>query len=213
MSAETNKQDLVLVNKIRKGSREAFYQLVDRYEGKVMGLAMRFTRNHQDAEEVTQDVFTTVYLKIAEFEGKSAFSSWLYRVVVNTSFMKLRKRKQTEAMSLEDISPAMRQEYVDQFSTGFQRSDVMSSKKEILDALELAIQKLPEEYQSVFVLRDLNGLSNEEVSAALNITVPAVKSRLHRARLMLKKRLQRTWDDYTGKAAKSDLSVHMAQVA
>ncbi len=213
MANECNNQDLVLVNKLKKGSKEAFYALVEKYESKVMGLAMRFTRNHQDAEEVTQDVFTTIYLKISEFEGKSAFSSWLYRVVVNTSFMKLRKRKQTEAMSLEDISPAMRQDFSQEFSMSYQRSDVMSSKKEILDALELAIQKLPEEYQSVFVLRDLNGLSNEEVSATLNITIPAVKSRLHRARLMLKKKLQRTWDDYTGKAAKSDLSMQMAQVA
>jgi len=106
---EKRLSDVEVVNQFKAGAVEAFEEIISRYESKVMSLALRFTRNQEDAEEVMQDVFTTVYRKIEGFRGQSAFSSWLYRIVVNAAFMKLRKRKQNQTVSMDDLSPAIKQ--------------------------------------------------------------------------------------------------------
>lgn len=185
--------DLALIKKFNKGSLEAFEELVSRYESKVMNLALRFTRNQEDAEEVVQDVFTTLYRKLQGFEGKSAFSSWLYRIVVNASFMKLRKRKQQTTVHLEDL---VQERGVDKdLLLGGTRHDSIPSHRELREVLQGAIDKLPEQYRSVFILRDVDALSNEEVAEILDLSVPAVKSRLHRSRLMLRKKLARYYEE------------------
>jgi RNA polymerase sigma-70 factor, ECF subfamily len=189
------KSDVELVEAFRKGDHASFVELVDRYTQKAHNLALRITRNQEDAEEILQDVFVTVFNKIDKFEGKSAFSSWLYRITVNTSFMKLRKRKQTPAISLEDINPGVRENWVSK-SVDSSDTNYISSRHELREALEKAISRLPGEYRIIFVLRDVDGLSNQEVGDILNLTVPAVKSRLHRSRLMLRKRLQKYYEDY-----------------
>lgn len=187
--------DIALVEKLTKGDDKAFLELVNRYTQKAHNLAMRITRNAEDAEEVLQDVFVTVYRKIDKFEGKAAFSSWLYRITANTAFMKLRKRKQTVAVSLEDIKPSIKESWVSERSD-LSDINVICSKHQLREQLERAIGKLPEEYRVIFVLRDIDGLSNQEVGDILNLSVPAVKSRLHRSRLMLRKRLTPFYSDY-----------------
>lgn len=194
---EVEIKDVDLVEQFRNGSHEAFEEIVTRYEAKVFQLAMRFTRNQEDAEEVMQDVFTTIYKKIDGFQGKSAFSSWLYRIVVNAAFMKLRKRKQHNTISIEDLAPAVRQFCLEKENNFLERSDAIASSKEMRDVIQLAINRLPRQYRAVFVLRDVDGLSNQEVGEILQLSVPAVKSRLHRSRLMLRRKLQRYYDDYT----------------
>ena len=198
--------DKVLVSKFKKGSIEAFEEIVHRYESKAFNLAMRFCRNQEDAEEVLQDVFTTLYRKIDGFRGQSAFSSWIYRIIVNAAFMKLRKRKQNQTISIEDLSPVTKQACLDQKEGYGTRSDTVSMTREMREVLEGAIGRLPEEYRNVFVLRDVDGLSNQEVSEILNLSIPAVKSRLHRSRLMLRKKLQRYYDDFTGNANAAGLT-------
>ncbi len=188
--------DTVLVSNFRQGCQNSFEELVSRYETKVHNLAMRLTRNQEDAEEVLQDVFVTVYRKIDGFEGKAKFSSWLYRVTVNAAFMKLRKRKQDHSVSLDDMLPHLQNKAITQKSTFGACSDYQAVNNEIRAALETAIGKLPEDYRAVFVLRDIDGLSNKEVGKILSLSIPAVKSRLHRSRLMLRKRLRRFYDDY-----------------
>lgn len=189
------KDDGELVALFRSGDLSAFVELIGRYTQKAHNLAMRITRNEEDAEEVLQDVFVTVYKKIDNFEGKSAFSSWLYRITVNTSFMKLRKRKQSAAVSLEEISPSVRNSWVGRRSDSCD-VNFITARHELRSALEGAISRLPEDYRLIFILRDVDGLSNQEVGEVLQLSVPAVKSRLHRSRLMLRKRLQRFYDDY-----------------
>ncbi len=188
--------DMELVEKFRGGDRVAFAELMGRYTEKAHNLAIRISRNQEDAEEILQDVFLTVFRKIHLFEGKSAFSSWLYRITVNTAFMKLRKRKQHAAISLDEAGSA-----ADECCTA-NRSDstdmaFMSSRHELRAALEGAIEKLPEEYKVIFILRDVDGLSNHEVGEILQLSVPAVKSRLHRSRLMLRRKLRKFYDDYS----------------
>ena len=188
--------DIELVAALQNGEQAAFGELLTRYTEKVNNLAIRITRNQEDAEEILQDVFVTVYKKIDRFEGKSAFSSWLYRITVNTAFMKLRKRKQTQAVSIDDVGEAANESFTGKRSD---TSDVnfISSRHELRAQLDQAIENLPEEYKAIFILRDVDGLSNQEVGEILNISVPAVKSRLHRSRLMLRKKLQKFYDDYS----------------
>jgi len=188
--------DIELVAALQNGEQAAFGELLTRYTEKVNNLAIRITRNQEDAEEILQDVFVTVFKKIDRFEGKSAFSSWLYRITVNTAFMKLRKRKQTQAVSLDELGDSANESFSGKRSD---TSDVnfISSRHELRAQLDGAIDNLPEEYKAIFILRDVDGLSNQEVGEILNISVPAVKSRLHRSRLMLRKKLQKFYDDYS----------------
>lgn len=189
--------DAALIKSFRAGSNESFELLIRRYETKVHNLAMRLTRNAEDAEEVLQDVFVTVYRKINGFEGKAKFSSWLYRITVNAAFMKLRKRKQDQSVPLDDMLPHMQNKAITQKNAFGARSDVRAVNNEIRFALETAINKLPDEYRAVFILRDIDGLSNKEVGDILQLSIPAVKSRLHRSRLMLRRRLRRFYEDYS----------------
>ena len=187
------KSDNELIQEFLKGSEASFGELITRYETKVFNLAMRLTRSEDDAEEILQDVFVTLYRKLASFEGKSAFSSWLYRITANASFMKLRKRKSRAMVSLEDFQPYSRMaQTMDHDYRSRTDSRVMSY--ELRENLEQAIEKLPEDYRAVFLLRDVDGLSNKEVADIMGISIPAVKSRLHRSRMMLRRRLRKIYD-------------------
>jgi RNA polymerase sigma-70 factor (ECF subfamily) len=192
---ERQERDQDILDALRSGDTSCFEELISRYSEKVHHLALRITRNEEDAEEVLQDVFVTVYQKIDKFEGKSAFSSWLYRVTANAALMKLRKRRQTPSVSMEDISPGVRETWVGNKSDEFDVSFI-SSRHELREMLEQAIARLPEEYRMIFLLRDVDGLSNQEVGGIMELSVPAVKSRLHRSRLMLRRKLQKYYDDY-----------------
>ena len=189
------KTDMELVEGLKNGDMADYVELVERYTQKVHNLAIRITRNTEDAEEVLQDTFVTVYKKVAAFEGKSAFSSWLYRVAANHAFMKLRKRRQTPATSLEEISPSVKDSWMGRES---ENSDVnyITSRHELRSHLKEAIEALPEDYKQIFILRDVDGLSNQEVGEIVGLSIPAVKSRLHRSRLMLRKQLQNFYSDY-----------------
>jgi RNA polymerase sigma-70 factor (ECF subfamily) len=193
--------DVALVEQFKKGNLAAFEEIISRYDSKVMNLSLRFTRNQEDAEEVMQDVFTTVYRKIDGFRGQSAFSSWLYRIVVNAAFMKLRKKKQNQTISMEDLAPAVKQYCIERDTATTTHSYGVAVTRELQDVLQRAIDRLPDQYRAVFVLRDVDGLSNQETGQILDLSVPAVKSRLHRSRIMLRRRLQRYYEDYTGNKA------------
>lgn len=186
--------DLGLVLAFRNGDLQAYVDLVRKYTQKVHNLAFRITRNLEDTEEIVQDVFVTVYKKIDKFECKAAFSSWLYRITANTAFMKLRKRKQFNVVSLEDDNENSLENLIGDVDNG----DYRSYQHQVREVIEKALSMMPEEYRAIFVLRDFDGLSNQDVADILGITVPAVKSRLHRSRLMLRKKLGRFYAEYMG---------------
>ena len=200
--------DRALVEQLKAGNEEALLEVLNRYSEKVHNLAMRISRSQEDTEEIMQDVFHTVFRKIHNFEVKSGFSSWLYRITVNSAFMKLRKRRQHSAISLEEITPGVKESWV---SERREDSDAnfMSSRHELRAHLEAAITRLPEEYRMIFILRDVDGLSNQEVGEVLGISVPAVKSRLHRSRLLLRKKLQRFFNDYQSDEIPSDEALEL----
>ncbi len=189
-----DKSDEDLVNLYTKtGNESAFNEIVSRYANKIYGFALRITRNSSDAEEVFQEVFLTLTKKLDTFRGESKFSSWLYRVTVNASYMYLRSQKKHESnISLENYYPydekgtLMGRVMEKDWSS---RPDIIIFSNEALKIIDKSINELPESYRTVFHLRDVEGLSNEEVADILEISIPAVKSRLHRARLFLRDRL------------------------
>jgi len=175
---------------VNKNDEGAFELIVGRYMEKIYNLAYRITRDHYKSEEVLQEVYMTLIKKLHTFRGESKFSSWLYRVTANASYMLLRAEKKYEHdLSLEDYVPydnkgtLMGRIHHKDWSS---RPDIVIYIKEALQILEKAVDELPEVYRVVFYLRDIEGLSNEEVSQVLEISVPAAKSRIHRARLYIR---------------------------
>lgn len=180
--------DEELVRRVQQGNVEAFEELVRRYERKVYNITYRLLGNEQDANEALQDTFLRAYRFMPKFKFKSTFYTWLYRIATNVSLTRLRRRKNVEVVSLDAPLPDTDELKFDLPDTG-QTPEEAFTQKRLRERLDRAVQELPEDYRKVVVLRDLQGLSNEEVSRILKLSVPAVKSRLHRARLALREKL------------------------
>lgn len=191
----TQRTDVELVKGVLARQDDCFEELIERYASKVLNLALRITRCQEDAEEILQEVFITVLTKVQSFEHKAQFSSWLYRVTMNASFMKIRSRNRRRSVSLEDVEPSIKQNWVGN-RTELYDIDFMSSRHELRGAIQAAVDKLPEEYRAIFILRDIDGMSNEMVSRVLQLSVPAVKSRLHRSRLLMRQQLKAHYEGY-----------------
>ena len=190
--------DADLVAALRREGADAMDQLVERYADRVYRLATRITGSREDAEEVVQDALWTVGRKINTFKGDSAFGSWLYRIAANAAYMKLRARRgKNREIALDEVMPALDSggihfEPVDDWSP---RVDDRALQSELRSVLESAIGDLPPDYRTALVLHDLEGVSNPDIADTLGISLPAVKSRVHRSRLFLRKRLSEYLND------------------
>lgn len=185
-------QDQDFIRRLKVRDEAALEELMAQYETKVFGLALQMTGNRQDAEEILQDVFLTVFLKIDGFRGDAKLSSWIYRVATNTALMKIRRRSKFQEIPLEEeLGPKMTEEgMIAEPAIDWSRlPDEELARKELLQRIDGALAQLPPDYRSVFVLRDIEELSAEETSQILEISTAALKSRLHRARLFLRKEL------------------------
>lgn len=184
-------QELALVNAAREGDMHAFEQLIQKYDRNVFRIAQHITQNREDAEDVVQDAFLKAYQNLNKFQGNSKFYTWLVRIAVNEALMRLRKRKADKTVSMdEDVETedgSMPREVADWSPNPEQ----LFGQSELGDILGKTIQGLPASFRTVFVLRDVEGLSTEETAEMLGLSVPAVKSRLLRARLQLRERLNR----------------------
>jgi RNA polymerase sigma-70 factor (ECF subfamily) len=183
-------KDSELVQFAREGDSEAFGRLVLRYRNRIYRLARRIMDNQEDAEDVVQEAFMRAFSSLSTFKGESRFSTWLYRITVNLALMKKRARKSIFEYMDDPIDTGkgeMSREFPD---SGFDplRALIARESEEILAT---AISKLAPADRDVFVLRHLEGMSTVEASEALNLSVPALKSRLHRSRLALKDNLGR----------------------
>jgi RNA polymerase sigma-70 factor (ECF subfamily) len=188
--------DMDLVLKAQAGDYESFEQLVSRHSAKTYALALGMLRNNSDAEEVVQDTFLNVFQRLNTFRGDSAFTSWLYRIAANNALMRLRKRKREPVDSIETMLPTFHEDgnHTHMPGTWAARSaDKLVDDKELAKILEDALAKLPAQYRVVLLMRDVDGLSNEEISDVMGLSIPAVKSRLHRARLAVREELDRRY--------------------
>lgn len=178
-------EELRLIEGCRRGDFACFERLMGRYERKIYNLALRMLRDPDDAREVLQETFLKVYDNLEKFRGEAHLSTWIYRIAMNEALMRIRKNKnrprsldtflegdgETRELEVEDWAPLPLERLL---------------TKELGGKLERAIARLPEDYRGAFLLRDVEGLSNEEIARAMKLSIPAVKSRIHRARVFLR---------------------------
>jgi RNA polymerase sigma-70 factor, ECF subfamily len=183
-ASETLQQgtDYVLAQRAAAGEREAFEVLYHRHFRRVYALCLRMTANQNEAEDLTQEVFTQLWRKIGSFRGESAFTTWLHRLTINYVLMHFRKRKSRPEFTSED------EETPEQIVRCTENPETMPVIDRI--ALERAIAQLAPGYRTVFVLHDVEGLEHEEIAQALGISPGTSKSQLHKARLNLRKLLR-----------------------
>jgi len=180
------------------GDTGALEALMGRYSGRVYRLAYGITRNPADAEEIVQDVFLQMIRKGADFEGRAAVASWIYRVTTNVALNKRRGKRREVETSLDDCLPSYEADGHRAGARAFlvadwsARPDAELLSGETRRVLEEAIDRLPEHYRAVLILKDVEELSHEDVAASVGDSVPAVKTRVHRARMALREILTRT---------------------
>ena len=183
--------ELSLVHAAKAGDMSAFEELVRRYDRNVFRIAQHITQNREDAEDVVQDAFLKAYQNLPRFQEQSKFYTWLVRIAVNEALMKLRKRRPERFVSLDEDVKTEDDSLPREVADWSPNPEQLYNQEELRDILSRTIQGLPPTFRTVFVLRDVEGLSTEETAEALELSVPAVKSRLLRARLQLRERLNR----------------------
>lgn len=188
-SDESRKEDTVLIEKVKKGGFEAFERIVTKYEARIYSHCVKFLNNQEDAEDVLQETFLQVYRSLNSFRGDSAFSTWLFKIATNGCLMRLRKRKKVDLVSIDkpmEFDGSMVQREIVDWS---KNPALMSGNDDLRATLDRVIANLPEDKRIVFLMKDVEGFSNVEIGQILDMTVAAVKSRLHRARLILREEL------------------------
>jgi RNA polymerase sigma-70 factor (ECF subfamily) len=191
VSGLTAIDETTLVARAREGDAGAFSELVRRYEGKIFRLAQHVTQNREDAEDVLQETFMKAYEHLDQFQGNSKFYTWIVRIAVNQALMKLRRRRTDKSVSLDEAIDTGEDTVLREIAAWDENPEERYTREELGKILDSAVQSLDSPYRSVFVLRDVDEVSTEETAEALGLSVPAVKSRLFRARLQLREKLTR----------------------
>lgn len=184
--------DEALVARAQGHDFAAYEEIVRRFQDKAFRLAFGLTRNESDAQDVVQEAFLNMYRKLDSFKGDSQFGSWMYRVVVNAALMRLRKRKRLGEVSVDDENGEVREDeyYAGSIPEWRMHADVAIENQELRQKIIEAVDALAPKYQTVFVLKEIEGLKLDEIAEVLDLTVGGVKSRLHRARLQLRASLE-----------------------
>ena len=193
--------DVALVERVRSGDIAAYDELVRKYERQVFRIAQHITQNREDAEDVMQDAFLKAYEKLDQFQGNSKFYTWLVRIAVNESLMRLRRRRTGKMVSIDEDVETEEGSVPRDLADWAPDPEQNYTQSELAEILRKTIQGLPPGFRVVFALRDVEGLSTEETAETLGLSIPAVKSRLLRARLQLRERLSRYFKRKTGSAA------------
>lgn len=190
-AAEGVTEEMALVHAAKSGDLEAFSQLVNRYDRNIFRIAQHITHNEEDAQDVVQDAFLKAYQNLEQFQENSKFYTWLVRIAVNEALMKLRKRRTDRTVSIDEDVETEEGSMPREVADWSPNPEQLYGQSELGEILRKTIHGLPPGFRTVFVLRDVEGLSTEETAEMLGLSVPAVKSRLLRARLQLRERLAR----------------------
>lgn len=179
--------EAALVAAIRDGHDWAFEAMVRLHGGKLLAVARRLMRNDEDARDVVQAAYLSAWRSMHDFAGASRLSTWLHRIVVNTALMRLRSRRRKPEESIDALLPEFQEDghHVERFSEWAAPADELLERKETRATVRACIERLPENYRTVVILRDIEERSTQEVAEALTLTEAAVKVRLHRARQAL----------------------------
>jgi RNA polymerase sigma-70 factor (ECF subfamily) len=189
--AAVARDEAVLVTEAKAGSYAAFEELVNRYEKKIYRLGMNITGSPQDAEDVLQETFLKAFEHLGDFRADSRFYTWIVRIAVNEGLMKLRKRRSSKEVPIEDTEGDDGAPTPRELADWNPNPEQELARSELENILQNAARLLPPTFRTVFYLRDVEGLSTEETAALLGLSVGAVKARLFRARLRLREDLSR----------------------
>ena len=189
------KADRVLLvgasEQVKRRSPEAFEEVVKRYSHRLYSASLRILRNPQDAEDAVQEAFLKAFQSIRSFRGESSLYTWLYRIVQNQSLAKLRQRRQGKLIPIEPWFPHLEQRnLVQRVRDRGQAPDLAIYTRQLIEFLYRCIQELPESYRSAYVLKDVEKLSEDQVCEILGISKTAMKNRVRRARIMVRKRVK-----------------------
>jgi RNA polymerase sigma-70 factor (ECF subfamily) len=189
-TAETDARvaDAQLLAALRARAPGAYEQLVRSHGGRMLAVARRLLSSEEDARDAVQEAFLNAFRNIDRFEGQALLSTWLHRIIVNVSLMKLRSRKRKPEESLDHLLPAFKDDghFAERFESGTEPADQQLAREEEAAAVRAAIDELPDHYRTILLLRDIEGISTQEVAEQLEISPNAVKLRLHRARQALR---------------------------
>ncbi len=191
MTSTEPQSDEHLVELAKSGDATAFPELVKRYSRRILRVARNITNHEEDSEDVLQETFMKAYTHLDGFQGNSKFYTWLVRIAMNEALMKLRKRKTGKLVSLDEELNTGDDTIVREIAVWEGNPEDTYSQAELREILDKTIASLPEGFRTVFMLRDVEELSTEETAEALELSIPAVKSRLLRARLQLREKLTR----------------------
>ena len=186
------KDESVLVTEAKAGSYEAFEELVNRYEKKIYRLGLNLTGNPEDAEDMLQETFLKAFEHLPTFREDSRFYTWIVRIAINQGLMKLRKRRSSKEVQLDEPSNDDGDVMPREFADWRPNPEQELQRAELETILQDAARALPLTFRTVFFLRDVEGLSTEETAEMLNLSEGAVKARLFRARLRLREELSKT---------------------
>ena len=192
MAEDQNVADLDLVRRIKRGDDQAFREMVERYNARIYSLSYGVLRNSEDAEEATQDSFLTLYRKIGTFDESKRFFSWFYRVALNQAYSRARRRKPAVTVPIEDYMPRFSADghrASPEFSAWVDGVEDEAIAKDLAERAESFIAELPKAYRDVIWMVDVEEMRPADVAETLDISIPALKSRLHRARLHVRQRL------------------------
>ena len=180
-----------LLDRLRLGDDEAYEQFVRENTPRMLAVARRFLRNEEDARDAVQDGFMSAFKALPRFEGGAMLSTWLHRIVVNASLMKLRTKKRKPERSIEDLLPGYKEDGHPQefFEAWRETGHDVAVREEERALVRKSIDRLPDNYRNVLLLRDIEGINTSETARLLDLTPGAVKTRLHRARLALRQLL------------------------
>ena len=179
-----------LVQKAQSGDFDAFSQLIEKYKSKIYNLALKLSKNRQDAEDVLQDTFLKAVDNIDKFRGESAFGTWLYTIAVNIMRAQYAKDQKAELRPIEEYLPEAHGDesiHIELFDWG--NPQELMEQKELKNAIDTALEEMPQKYSMPFILRYYEEMAVSEIAEVLKISVPAAKSRILRARLALREKL------------------------
>jgi RNA polymerase sigma-70 factor (ECF subfamily) len=191
--------DLVLVKRVQRGDKSAFDLLVRKYQHKVVKLVLRYVRNPAEAEDIAQEAFIKAYRALPQFRGDSAFYTWMYRIAINTAKNSLASRDRSPIAYDLDLTDPEESHSVQSRLQDPDTPEGMALTEEIRGIVNSAIEGLPEELKTAIVLRELDGLSYEEIAAAMECPVGTVRSRIFRAREAIDKRLREVFEGGLGR--------------
>lgn len=176
----------ILIKSALKGDMASFEELILSYEKKVYNVALRILKNPEDAKDISQEVFIKIYKNLDKFDGKSSFSTWVYRITTNACIDELRKKKGKETFSMDSEIEEDEGSFKREFADNSPSPEEAVISKETGNEIIKSVEKLSDEHRTIIVLRDIHGLSYTEIADMTGLSIGTVKSRISRARLHLK---------------------------